>query len=204
MSDYVFPSFPGLKPEVTVTPVFDSKVIESLSGAETVISNRAYPRYEFELGYEVLRSGASFVERQKLQAFFSRHRGRGESFIFVHEEDNAVADEQFGTTDGTTTTFQLTRTASFDAGTWKEPVFVVTGTPTIKKAGTTLTPGVHYTLGTSGQVILAAAGTGGQALTWTGGFGYRVRFKEDSIGFERFLSGLWKTGRVSLISKVYP
>lgn len=199
MSNLIYPDLPGLKPEVTCAPEWKSEVIEAWSGEETVIGRRAFPRWRYTLSYEVLCSQPENQERAKLLAFFNRHRGMGESFLFIDEEDNAVADQRFGTTDGTTTTFQLTRTIDD----WIEPVWAVVGAPLIKRGGVALTVGADYTLGSMGQVVLASGWIAGAALTWTGSYAMRVRFDKDTLGFERFLKGLWKTGTIDLLSKVY-
>jgi len=164
-----------------------------------VIGRRQFPRWRYTLSYEVLSSTAALPERAQLMAFFNRHRGMGESFLFVDEEDNAVVDQAFGTTDGVTTIFQLVRMIDD----WVEPVWAVTGTPVIKRAGATLTAGTDYTIGSMGQLVLTAAGVSGNALTWTGSYAMRVRFGRDDLEFERFLQGLWQVGSVELLSKVH-
>lgn len=199
MSDLIYPVLPGLKPTVRVQPEWKSEIIEAWSGAETVIGRRQFPRWRYTLSYEVLRSDAALSERAQLMAFFNRHRGAGESFLFVDEEDNAVVDQNFGTTDGSTKTFQLVRTIDD----WIEPVWAVVGNPVIKRGATTLAVGVDYTLGSLGQVVLTSAGSPGQALTWTGSYAMRVRFERDELQFDRFLQGLWQVATVDLISKVF-
>lgn len=199
MSNLVYPVFPGLKPTVRCSPEWKNDIVEAWSGDETVIGRRQFPRWTYTLGYEVLRSESSLPERAQLMAFFNRHRGTGESFLFVDDEDSAVTNQNFGTTDGVTKTFQLTRTI-YD---WVEPVWSPTGSPVIKRGGTTLAAGADYTIGSMGQVVFAAAGAAGQALTWSGNYAMRVRFAKDSLDFERFLQGLWSVGSVELISKVY-
>jgi uncharacterized protein (TIGR02217 family) len=199
MSTLVYPSLPGLKPTMRRRPEWKSEIIEAWSGEETVIGRRQYPRWRYTLSYEVLSSTAALPERAQLMAFFNRHYGPGESFLLVDEEDNAVTDQTFGVTDGVTTTYQLVRTI-YD---WVEPVWAPTGTPVIKRAGVTLTAGVDYTIGSMGQIVLAAAGSADQALTWTGSYAMRVRFVRDELDFERFLQGLWQVGSVEMLSKVY-
>lgn len=199
MSDLIYPVLPGLAPKVGRKPVWKSDIHEAWSGEETVISRRQFPRWTYTLTYEVLRSDAALPERAQLMAFFNRHRGSGESFLFVDEEDNAVVDQNFGTTDGSTTTFQLVRMID----SWIEPVWAVTGTPVIKRGSATLVAGTDYTIGSLGQVVMSIAGVSGLALTWTGSYAMRARFANDEMGFERFLRGLWQVGSVELISKVY-
>lgn len=199
MSNLIYPDLPGLKPTVIRTPVWKNEPFEAWNGAETVVGRWQFPRWRYKLSYEVLRSNPATPERAQLMAFFNRHRGMGESFLYVDEEDNAVTDQAFGTTDGSTRTFQLTR--AIDS--WIEPVWAVVGTPVIKRAGATLAAGSDYTLGSMGQIVLASAGSAGQALTWSGGYAMRVRFAKDEMDFERFLQGLHAVGSVELYSKVF-
>lgn len=199
MSSLIYPDMPGLKPLMRRRPEWKSEIVEAWSGEETVIGRRQYPRWRYTLSYEVLRSTPALAERAQLMAFFNRHRGAGESFLFIDEEDNAVINQAIGTTDGSTQTYQLIRTI-YD---WIEPVWAVVGVPVIKRAGVALVAGTDYTLGSMGQIVLATAGAAGQALTWTGSYAMRVRFVRDELEFERFLQGLWQVGSVELISKVY-
>lgn len=199
MSNFFYPTLPGLKPTIRRRPEWKNEIIEAWSGDETVIARRQFPRWIYSLSYEVLSSAPANNERARLMAFFNRHRGAGESFLFVDEEDNAVVDQAIGTTDGSTRTWQLVRTIDD----WIEPVWATVGTPIIKRAGVALQAGVGYTLGSMGQIVLASAGNAGDALTWTGSYAMRVRFSRDDLEFERFLQGLWSVGQVELISKVY-
>lgn len=199
MSNDIYPAFPGLKPVVRRTPEWKTTIAEAVNGEETAIALRAWPRWRYSLSYEVLRSQPSLQERAQLMAFFNKHRGRFDDFLFQDEEDNAVADQQFGTTDGVATLFQLVRPID----TWLEPVWAPASGAVIKRAGATLSAGTDYTVGTTGQIQLVSAGASGQALTWTGGYYMRTRFSADSLPFERFLQGLWQTGSIELYSKVF-
>jgi len=199
VSNDVYPSFPGLKPNVKRIPEWNTNVKEAFNGQETRTANRAWPRWRYTLSYEFLRSNPALPERARLMAHFNKHRGRFESFLYLDEEDNAVADQTFGVTDGVATLFQLLR--PIDA--WLEPVWAPAAAPAIKRAGTLLTAGTDYTLGSTGQIQLAAAGSSGQTLTWTGSYYMRVCFGKDTGDFERFMSGLWQTGSIDLISEVF-
>jgi uncharacterized protein (TIGR02217 family) len=203
MSDHLYPSFPGIKPVVRVMPEWDNAVIPALGGQETIIGHRQYPRYLYTLSYEVLRSTEALPERRQLLAFFNYHRGRGESFLFTDPEDHAVTNERFGTTDGATSLWQLTRTLSFGAGSVQEPVWAPIAITSLKRGSTPLVAGTDYTLGSAGRITLTSAGSAGQDLTWSGTYAMRVRFQKDSLDFEKFLRGLWSIGSVQLYSKVY-
>lgn len=200
MSNDVYPSFAGLKPEVDRNPEWNTTVKEAVNGQETCVALRAWPRWRYTLTYEVLRSQYSaFTERAQLMGFFNKHRAQFDDFLYLDEEDNAVAGQAFGVTDGVATLFQLARPID----TWIEPVWAPAAAPAIKRGDTLLVAGTDYTLGSTGQVQLASAGSSGQTLTWTGGYYMRVRFAKDTANFKRFMKGLWQTGSIELLSKVY-
>lgn len=200
MTNLVYPSFPGLKPTVTRQPEWKTDVIEAWNGRETAIGRRPFPRWRYTLSYEVLRSYGAVQERAQLMGFFNIHRGQFDSFLYVDEEDNAVKDQPFGTTDGIAKTFQLCRPVD----TWVEPVWAPTGTPAIKRGSTPLAAGIDYTIGPTGIVTLTNAGAAGDTLTWTGTYAVRVRFATDQVAFEQFLQGFWQVASVVLLSKVFP
>lgn len=200
MTNLVYPTLPGLTPKIMRQPEWKTDVIEAWNGRETAIGRRSFPRWRYTLSYEVLRSYGAVQERAQLMGFFNMHRGQFDSFLYVDEEDNAVMDQPFGTTDGITKSFQLCR--SIDS--WVEPVWAPTGAPTIKRGSTTLTAGLDYSIGPTGIVTLTNAGVGGDSLTWTGSYAMRVRFASDVIGFEKFLQGFWQVGSIVLLSKVFP
>jgi uncharacterized protein (TIGR02217 family) len=90
-------------------------------------------------------------------------------------------EKNFGTGDGVTTVFQLVR--SF--GGFVEPVFALSGTPTIKVAGT----GVgSFSVDNYGNVTFASAPANGAALTWTGQFLYYCRFDSDELEIEQMMA----------------
>lgn len=108
MSNYVFPSLPGLSIEVSRYPVWESTVQTSVSGRSLGITNQTYPRYRYKLAFEFLRSGAK-QELEALVALFNRMRGRADTFLYLDEDDNSVVSQQIGIGDGSTTSFQLLR-----------------------------------------------------------------------------------------------
>lgn len=199
MSNDVYPALPGIKPTVKRVPEWRTRITEAVNGQETRVAQRAWPRWRYTLSYEVLRSDAAAAERAQLMAFFNKHRGAFESFLYADEEDNAVTNQQFGTTDGSATLFQLVRPID----TWLEPVWAPAAGAVIKRAGNTLVLNTDYTIGSTGLVTLTAAGAAGQALAWTGSYYMRVRFGKDSVDFERFLQGLWQAGSIELLSEVF-
>jgi uncharacterized protein (TIGR02217 family) len=136
LTQYVYPSLPGLKIDISRTPEFRTVVKESASGKEVRAAMRAYPRWRYQLGYEVLRTSSGLEELQKLVAFYGQVRGQFDDFLFIDPDFNAVTAQQFGVGDGVTQSFQLVRSVSGLGTTWAEPVWAPRGTPTIFINGT--------------------------------------------------------------------
>lgn len=209
MSNLVFPSeLPGIKIEMSRTPVWKTTVHESVSGCETAIGSMTYPKWRYKLEFEVLRAGAE-AELQQLVGFFNRHGGRADTWLFLDEEDHTVVDQQFGLGDGVTTTFYLYR----ESGGFVEPVTdiktisSVTVLPTSSDSlsmelsnevidigeGLALTIFKNdYTYAGGGRIQFTTAPAAGVPLRWSGEFYRRCRFKDDMLNADRFLYHLWK------------
>lgn len=131
MSNAVFPALPGLIYPVTKTPMWRTKVQESTSGKETRIGYWSYPRWKYEIGFDVLRSGA-LTELQQLAGFFNARNGSFDSWLFDDPDDNAVVDQSLGVADGVQTTFQLARAL----GGYVEPVLAPKADAIVYSGGT--------------------------------------------------------------------
>lgn len=191
MSNAVFPSMPGIKWGSVKTPMWSTKVQKAASGRELRAAYFSYPLYKFSLSYEVLRSGA-LAELQTLVGFFNARQGSFDSFCYQDPEDNTVTAQQFAVAVAGQTQYQLVRSY----GGYVEPVLALNGAPAIYVGGVLQTPGTHYTVSSLGLVTFIAQPAAGQALTWSGGFYYRVRFLQDSADFERFLYQLWSLKKI--------
>jgi uncharacterized protein (TIGR02217 family) len=196
MSNNAFPTLPGLAWSRLKTPTFATKVQTSVSLRELRASFTPYPQWKWTLTYDILRQNGSFTELSTLLGFFLARQGSFDSFLYTDPEDNAVSAQSFGVGDGTTTAFQLQRTF----GGFTEPVYNVTGTPSIFKAGTLQATPANYSIGGSGLVTFTSAPAAGAALTWTGGYAWRVRFATDSYDFEEFASQLWQLRQLVFVS----
>lgn len=189
----VFPSLIGLGYAVARRPLFKTQHQEAVSGQDNPIELWTYPRWAFELTFNVLRSDAVNLEWQTLAAFFLTQRGSSRVFQFTAPDDKAVTDQLFGTGDGATTAFALTRSLTGTGGvTFNEPVFA----PTITNVKVSGTPTGAYTLGTQGLVTFTAAPANGAPLTWTGTYNWLCRFDDDAADFENFMSTFWRLGKI--------
>jgi hypothetical protein len=139
VSNAVFPSLPGMKLP-SKRPNFATMIQRGVSGYEVRASNMLYPIWDFLLEWDVLRDDRSVManvapaapldELRKIRGFFEAHRGSFESFLFDDPTDNDVSAQQFGVGDGSTTAFQLLRTAGVGQ-TFAEPVANLNGAPQI-------------------------------------------------------------------------
>jgi uncharacterized protein (TIGR02217 family) len=194
MSQQVFPALPGLAWNVTKAPQWSTKVQKADGGKELRASFYSSPIWRWVLQYEVLRQATAFSELQTLVGFFNARQGMFDSFLYSDPDDNAVTAESFGTGDGATTAFQLKRAY----GGYAENVFDLNGTPAIYKNA--VLQGSGYSINASGLVTFTTAPAVGVALTWTGGYYWRVRFDQDSAEFNKFMSQLWDTKQIAFVS----
>lgn len=199
MSNAVFPSLPGVRMAMDWQPGFRTRVAESVSGLEIRSSDMAYPKHRFKLSFEVLRAGA-LAELQQIGGFFLARRGSWDSFLISHPDDNAVTDQLFGVRDGVKTEFQLVRTFGAGGHTFTEPVQNVTAITNVKSNGVAIANPADYTVDTLGAITLAAAGTNGHSLTWSGTYYYRARFAQDEAEYTRFLYQLYEQKTIEIIA----
>lgn len=135
MSNEVFPTLPGLTPEITRTPIWSTAIKSSVSQREYRTANVSVPAYSYKLSYEVIRQGAvggfTHAELSTLAGFFNARRGSFDSFLFSDPDDSTATAQQFGTGDGTTAAFQLARAW----GGFVEPVYDVAGAAGVQMEG---------------------------------------------------------------------
>lgn len=191
MSNAVFPSFPGLAWGVVKAPQFTTRIQRAASGREWRASLTAYPVYTFRLSFEFLRAS----EFQQLLGFMLARRGAWDSFLFTDPDDNTVTDYRIGTGDGNRTQFQLLR----PCGGFIEPVENVNILSAVKAGGVARVAGSGYSVTPTGIVVFNPAPAAGQAVTWSGSYYYRCRFKDDALDFSQFMEQLWELKRCELI-----
>lgn len=131
MSNSLFPTstqLPGTDIKIVRTPIWDTIVQQAVSGKETRIARRIYPRRTYELQFNFLRSStlAPFNpvsnELATLEGFFNNRQGMYDSFLFTDPENYTTVNQSLGTGNGTNTQFQLVTTF----GGFVEPVYAPT------------------------------------------------------------------------------
>lgn len=194
MSSFVFPTIKGLTYPIRRTPQWRTGVNEAISGKESRIAYRQYPRILFSLEYSVLREQASTNELKQLVGLFNALQGSYDTFLYNDPEFNSVTIENFGTGNGTTTSFQLVARYQNSGGPgYAERVQNLSSSPSIYDNGVLKTLTTDYTISVTGIITFFTPPVSGHALTWTGTFSYRCRFMDDSIEFEKMMAFLWKT-----------
>ncbi|MDR3471596.1 MAG: DUF2460 domain-containing protein [Devosia sp.] len=194
----VLPFLPGQTPQVSKAPKWSTGVITTASGRERRTSYWPYPRWQFELQYEVIRHRPTTAELFTMWEFFNALSGQFAPFLFVDPSDCQVpssAPASFGTGDGSTKTFQLQR----QINSFSEPVFDVYA-PTVLNNGT---PTSAYTIAPNGLLTFTSAPASGHVLTWYGYFYFGCRFLQDDLTFEQIVSTLW-TGKSLKFTSLLP
>ncbi len=203
MSTSVLPTVPGISWPVTRSPVWETTVQQAISGKETRIATQSYPRWKWQLSYNILRSAAAFAEYQSILGFFNGRQGMFDTFLYQDSDDNAVTFQSIGAGDGTTTVFQLIRTF----GAFNEPVLAPNVVGNVYLNGVAQSPS-SYTVtnwGTAnaagpGNIIFNSAPGNGVGIRADFSYYWPCRFDMDSADFSQFLNSFYELKKLSIIS----
>lgn len=194
MSNALFPTLAGLTWNNTKTALFNTIVQRSVNFSELRGSFTAAPVYDFLLIFDLLRDDTTFNELKQLLGFFLARQGSFDSWLYADPDDSVALLQSFGTGDAATTAFQLRRSV----GAFTESTRHVAASPLIYKAGVLQTVTTNYTVDGNGVVTFTSAPGGGVALTWSGTYYHRCRFKEN-ITFREFMLQLWDAQQVEFL-----
>ncbi len=194
MSSLVYPALAGITFPYSRVYEWKSSIKEAVSGKESAIQYRRYPKVRWEINYEFLRDNITVSDLKAIIGLHNALGGRYDTFLYTDPYFSSVTAESFGTGNGTTTAFQLIAKFQNSGGPGaSERIQNFNGSPSIFKDGVPQTGGgVHYTLGPTGIVTFTSAPSAGQALTWTGLFYYRCRFLEDELIPIEFMRRVWE------------
>jgi hypothetical protein len=163
-----------------VTAAFQGSFYESLT---------QYPVWDFTMTVPYLsgRMDDPTSGISQLMGLYFSCNGRAGTFLFNDPFDNTVTAANFGTGDGSSQTFQLVRPMGTGGN---DIVQNLNGAPSLYNNGTLLTSG--YSIDSKGVVTFDSAPADGHALTWTGSFYFRLRFKEDTLQeLKEFFNEAW-------------
>lgn len=153
MSASVFPTLAGLNWNIVRTPMWNNILNEAASGKEVAIALWSYPKWQWELNFNFLRSSATFTELQQLVGFFNSRQGRFDTFLYQDSEDNSVTLQTIGTGNGSTAAYQLIRSY----GGFIEPILAPNTVSVVALAGVSI-PAAGYSAPTNGALSQSAGG----------------------------------------------
>lgn len=186
MSQAVFPALESIGWSVFKRPTFSTRISQRQSGREVRAANYAYPLYEFELTYEILRADTVYQELQQLMGFFLQRQGQFDTFLFMDPTDNLVASQVIGVGDGTTTVFPLIR----NLGGWVEPVGQAANQPTVTVGGV---PSAAWGIEAPNLLVFSVPpALGAQVRVENLEFYFVCRFLDDVQEYENFSEALWQ------------
>ena len=193
MSTQILPSLVGLGFNVVRSPKWSSIVQRSASGKETAMAMWSYPQWNYELTYELLRSGSP-AEFQALAGFFNARLGRFDSFLYEDPDDCSITGQALGGGDGSNKKFQLAR--SF--GGFIEPMFAPKLVSAVYLNGVPASGWTVSNWGTAapGVITFATAPSSGVIVSATFTYYFPCRFADDQIDFNKFLSQMWNAQSV--------
>ena len=121
MTISTFPVLPGIGfPKRS--PVWSTIKQPSVGGQESRFAQWSYPKWRYEIPFEVLRNYSGFTEFDSLAGFYNQMYGSAGFFQYNDPKDGLIVNQPLATGDGTTTSFQLVRSK----GGFAEPVFLPT------------------------------------------------------------------------------
>ena len=209
MSDVLFPELPGLEWDLTKTPMFNTKIMQSVNGRELRASYQAVPKYQISMSFAFLRESKGRKELQQLEGFFLERRGSFDSFLFKMPEDNEFQCTFIG--DGVQTSFQLYKQIytsqiplqytqaeqSEDPLMWDE----VASKPMWSDPDDQMWL-LQFGITTNGLLQMPIPLAAGESITITGTYYYRCRFADDEQQYTNFMSKLWKAGKVEMVGSL--
>ena len=196
MSDLLFPTLRGLTYPIGKTPCWNTIVQESISGVKKFLQCYTYPYYTLTLSFSYLSDRNIMMDDiHTLMSFYNQLGGAGQDFLFADPlfEDNMAYRQEFGTGDGETESFRLTR----QYGNFVEPVFGILDKPHIYVNGTETTA---FTWDKQGLITFDSAPVNNAKLTWAGRWFYRCHFQNDEAEFQQIFFGGWSLEELVLES----
>ncbi|MFA3075308.1 DUF2460 domain-containing protein [Acinetobacter pittii] len=209
MSDVLFPELPGLEWDLTKTPMFNTKIMQSVNGRELRASYQAVPKYQISMSFAFLRESKGRNELQQLEGFFLERRGSFDSFLFKMPEDNEFQCTFVG--DGVQTSFQLYKQInttqiplqhtqaeqSEDPLMWSENASKPMWSDPESQMWL-----LQFVITNNGLLQMPIPLAVGESITITGTYYYRCRFADDEQQYTNFMSNLWKAGKVEMVGSL--
>lgn len=203
-----YPVFPAtqlttLGWSVTRSPVFNTLTSLHISGKEIRSPRAVWPRWEFTMGYEGLKSDGA-QSQQVLLSFFQSMKGRGNKFAFTDPENNTVSAGYIGTGDGFRNNFTLCRAVGT---TYEEPVGFINTLTAVYLNGVEVDPSDYQlwynngiTNNTYPQVLFDQPVPDGDVITADFSYYFLCRFYDDTMTFEEFMKNFHEVRSMKFIT----
>ncbi len=201
----VMPTMPlSMASGLKKSPNFNTVRQKGSAGINSGIALKPYPTWDFEFAMDNIvghEHTAASVVAQFFGTYMATAGGAG-LFLFTDPQDNSVTGAQFGTGNGTTTAFQLSRNIYG----YPDIIQNTNGTPTFYLNGGVIAPS---DISATGVITFGSAPPPDSILTWTGSFHYLCRFSDDTVDATRVFtinSGLdhWMFQGVKFSSEFAP
>ena len=211
-----FPSLLGVAfPVIRRNMGFDVVKLQSVQGVRSRFALRNAPMYQWELSFEFLRDNAlssgstgsdgttwardAYVDLQTLIGFYNSCLGPELPFMYWDASDNTATNSRFGTGDGATFNFQLTRTF----GGFTEPVY---GSPNVAfmYVNGSVLAGNAWDVSETGVVTFFTPPAASATLVWSGSYRWLCQFDDDNVEFSNFMSGYWEARSLKFSNLVLP
>lgn len=159
------------------SPRFRTLINELQNGDEYRNAEWIEARHEYNASFLNI-SKEAYREVKKM---FMVCRGMLNAFRFIDVLDYQATDETFGTGDGLTAEYQLSKVSTVDGVDYTRNVYALAATPTIYIDGV---PTSAFTVNPrNGKILFDTPPSIGEVLSWTGEFDIWVRFTTDNIPF---------------------
>lgn len=162
----IFPASAALA-DIDISAIKRTPVVNVLmSQAETGHLQRRekwpFPFYK----YDVSTVNMPDDVRTKLEDFYIAHATAGETFLFLDPDDNTFTGQNFGTGDGSRTTYQLKRVVTYGGKTrTRNALYIQAGSETIYIDGTPQNPADYSLNDDTGVIVFNIAPGNGLSLT---------------------------------------
>ncbi|SDR38490.1 TIGR02217 family protein [Pseudomonas grimontii] len=193
VAEGVLPRLPGQTLLSKKAPEWSTGVQKTVSGRRRTTAYYPAPLWSFKLSYNVLRKRPGLDEWSTLIEFFNQRKGQFGEFLFFDRSDHLVTLQRFGTGDGTTQTFQLSR----EIGNWVEPVYGVVNVDVVTVGGVPISA---FSVDELGRITFAVAPPDNASLVWSGAFYFRCAFEDDSLDGAQPYRTIWELKSIAFTS----
>lgn len=180
----VLPSLSALGWNVTRTPSFNTLVSRHASGKEVRSPQAVFPRWEYQLTFEGLKSDST-ATFQQMFSFFQSMKGRGNKFIYSDPESNQERGQFLGVGDGYNRVFTLVRSVG---AYYEEPVGFPGAVTAVYANGVAQSSSLWSVSYNQQYPSILFTNSPAAGVTITADFTYYFvcRFSDDTQSFEEF------------------